>query len=220
MSEQSEQPPISQYKRVALFGGSFDPIQKAHVQIAELAKERFALDAVIFIPAKQNPFKGSPSANEMHRLNMIHLAIEENKAFQVSDFELRQSAEAPSYTIDTINFFLRTKAPQDKLFFIMGSDLLRELPKWKSVETLLGLLDGVICILRPPEDIATIASLRPFLSQQSLQKLQDGFLAEAVTPISSSAARMAIAESKDTAQFLNPKVARYILDNGLYQTFS
>src|SRR5690606_21131049 len=103
--------------KVGLFGGSFNPPHLAHLIVAELVREQFGLDQVLWIPALIPPHKReSRLASAEHRLEMTRLAVASNPAFAVSDLELRRSGV--SYTVDTVRT-LQTANPSVSYFLII-----------------------------------------------------------------------------------------------------
>lgn len=112
--------------RVALFGGSFDPVHQGHLVVAEVLRHVERLDRVVFVPAWRSPHKRRSVAAPEDRLAMLRLAVRGNPAFRISDVELRQSA--PSYTIDTIRAWRRASGERPTL--LLGGDALLDLPSW------------------------------------------------------------------------------------------
>ncbi len=118
-------------KRVAIFGGSFDPIHHGHLLIAEWIRDELQFQKVIFVPTHIHPLKHNPGVTAAHhRLAMVKLAIQSNEFFEVSDIEIRK--ETVSYTIDTIREFQKVYPPKDyQLYFLIGQDNLNQLHLWK-----------------------------------------------------------------------------------------
>ena len=113
---------------IGLMGGTFNPVHRAHLRIAEEALVACRLDRVLFIPAADPPHK--PLAGEVSfaaRCEMVRLAISGNSKFELSEIEGER--EGKSYSIDTIGFF-RKQCPDDQLFFIIGSDSFFEFGLW------------------------------------------------------------------------------------------
>jgi nicotinate-nucleotide adenylyltransferase len=108
--------------KVAIFGGTFNPIHYGHLLLAESAREQLALDRVVFIPANLPPHKRTAHvvSGEV-RLELIRLAIRDQPAFVVSDIELQRPAV--SYTLETIKI-LRRQLPEAKLYLLIGQDML------------------------------------------------------------------------------------------------
>jgi nicotinate-nucleotide adenylyltransferase len=113
--------------RIALFGGTFDPVHWGHLLLAESARSAFRLDRVIFVPTGLPPHKAPPVASAADRWRMLRLAIAGNPAFVADDWEIRQKRVVYSY--ETIDYF-RRRWPKSELFFIVGTDMLQILPKW------------------------------------------------------------------------------------------
>ena len=127
---------------IGIFGGSFDPPHQGHLEVARAAQRHAQLDKVLFIPAKQNPFKEEiPHAADEFRIEMIQALIEMDPLFLIDERELQRPS--PSYTIDTIRT-LSAEFPQDKLFLIIGSDSLQSLSKWKDSDEICKLIAGLI----------------------------------------------------------------------------
>jgi nicotinate-nucleotide adenylyltransferase len=128
--------------KIALFGGTFDPIHHAHLLLARAAREQFAFDQVIFIPAAESPFKpdGEP-ANGKDRLAMIQLAIAGEPAFAVDPLEIDRGGV--SYSIDTVRIFA-ARFPQAELFLLIGEDHARSLRQWHEFEVLEKLVRFVV----------------------------------------------------------------------------
>jgi len=121
---------------VILFGGSFDPIHKGHIEIINQAVN--LADKVIVIPNYLNPLKNSFSAPAELRLKWLKESIN-NPKVEISDYELKQNK--PCYTIDTIKHF---KQFYDKISFIIGADNLSTLDKWKNINELKKLVEFIV----------------------------------------------------------------------------
>ena len=115
-------------KRIAIYGGTFDPVHHAHLILAREAIERFGLRQVIFVPAAVSPLrKAAPIASGEIRLAMLQAAIMDQPGFAVDDCELRRPS--PSYTIDTVEE-IRKRERDAEIYLIVGDDHVRDLPRW------------------------------------------------------------------------------------------
>jgi len=121
---------------VILFGGSFDPIHKGHIEIINQATN--LADKVIVVPNYLNPLKNGFSAPANLRLKWLKETIN-NPKVEISDYEIKQNK--PCYTIDTIKHF---KQFYDKISFIIGADNLASLNKWKNIEELKKLVTFIV----------------------------------------------------------------------------
>jgi nicotinate-nucleotide adenylyltransferase len=137
-----------QPRRVALFGGSFDPIHSGHLAVARSADRRFNFDEIHFIPASRPPHKLKQHlAPFPHRFAMVALACADHPHFVPSLAEAGEdfSGIQLHYSIDTVRYFRHTyNGPGDRVFFIVGADAFLDIPMWKEYEALLGLCDFVI----------------------------------------------------------------------------
>ena len=135
-------------RRIALFGGSFDPIHSGHLGAARAADRRFNFDEIHFIPASRPPHKLKQHlAPFPHRFAMVALACTEHPHFVPSLAEAGEdfSGTQLRYSVDTVRYFRQAcHGHGDRIFFIVGADAFLDIPIWKEYETLLGLCDFII----------------------------------------------------------------------------
>ncbi len=120
--------------KTALFGGSFDPVHLGHIEIVNKAFENLDIDRLIIMPNYLNPLKNSFSAPPQIRLNWLKKVFT-NPKIEISDFEI--SKNRPVYSIESVKYF----KPD---YFIIGSDNLYSLDKWKNIDELLKLTEFVV----------------------------------------------------------------------------
>ncbi len=129
--------------RIAIFGGSFDPAHTEHICVAERAIAELALDKLFVMPAHAPPHKkGKELTADAARLEMCRLAFAKVDRAEVSDYEIRQGGT--SYTYLTCKHF-KEKYPQAQLFWIVGTDMLRDFPTWKNPEEILSYATLAVC---------------------------------------------------------------------------
>lgn len=194
--------------RIGLLGGSFDPVHRAHIALAQAALDQLGLDQVQLLPARQPWQKPTLSASAQHRLAMLELAIGERAGLVINDSEL--SRAPPTYTIDTLQALQKTH----DYFWLLGSDQLNNLPSWHRWREVVALVT-LVAVNRPgaikpmPDELQTALDL----GQAHLIHLD-------FEPIeaSSTALRQALAGGCDTGNWLDPAVADYIKANRLYQS--
>jgi nicotinate-nucleotide adenylyltransferase len=189
-------------RRIALFGGTFDPVHAGHLRIAELAREQAQLDEVVFLPCQQSPHKESRCiATAEQRLSMLKLATTE-PWMKVDDFELQQPP--PSFSVDTLRHFLKAQ-PNVDWHWIMGSDQWLALPRWKEPEvlaqhlTFLVLPRGQAPEIRIGYHMQVLVGEHPASSTELRDEANPHFLDPAWLP---------------------PRVRDYILTQKLYLPFS
>jgi nicotinate-nucleotide adenylyltransferase len=117
-------------RRLAVFGGTFDPVHHGHLIAAEEARHALALDQVLFVPAAVPPHKlGASMAHAEHRVAMLALALAGNPAFALSRMDLDRPG--PHFTVDMLRLLAAELGPDVELFFLMGADSLVDLPTWR-----------------------------------------------------------------------------------------
>lgn len=140
-------------KRIALYGGTFDPVHVGHLDIARRVSKLFEIDKVLFVPAQMAPHKiGRPVTQPIHRYAMLSLATQNDPQLLISTFEL----DAPDrrYTVDTVEHFQRELGDSTELFFIMGADSWSEIATWREWERLLTITNHIV-VTRPGYELET-----------------------------------------------------------------
>lgn len=138
-------------KRIAFYGGSFDPLHNGHLKIAQKLTEVFELDEFVFIPAFHAPHKKEKKpTSAFHRYAMLCLATNDETKIKVSKMEL-DLPEKP-YSIETLTK-LKTELPDAKVFFVMGADSWQEITTWREWEKVLTIVN-IIVVTRPPIEIS------------------------------------------------------------------
>jgi nicotinate-nucleotide adenylyltransferase len=186
--------------RLAIFGGTFDPIHKAHITMAREAADRFGLDRVLFVPAGNPPHKsGGALASYEDRFRMAELAAQGDARFVVSRLE---EGEGRSYSIETIEKVRARLAPDDKLFFLIGADAFAEIETWHRWQDLIASV-AFLVVSRPGHRYRIPEGAR-------VERLETLDL-----PVSSSEIRAALASGKRPEE-IPEVVLEYIYRNGLY----
>jgi nicotinate-nucleotide adenylyltransferase len=128
--------------RIALYGGTFDPIHHGHLILARDAREELALDRVLFIPAAISPHKlHCAPASGQDRCRMIEAAIADEPGFSVEPIEILR--EGPSYAVETVEA-LRAAWPDAELFYLIGHDNIAKLDTWHRIEDLRRMVEFVV----------------------------------------------------------------------------
>ncbi len=128
--------------RLALYGGTFDPVHHGHLLLARDALDELTLDRVIFIPSALSPHKlaSNPAPSDL-RLHMLAAALADEPGFAIDVGELTRPG--PSFTIDTVER-LRDAHPGAQLYYLIGADNLRELHTWRRIDDLRRLVEFVV----------------------------------------------------------------------------
>lgn len=211
-------------RRVGLYGGTFDPVHKAHLQLASSALTDLHLDRVIFLPAASPPHKQELQITAFkHRFAMLELACRTEDNFTCSVVEA--NLPVPSYTIDTLHYFHHHLSAEIDLFFLMGSDALLDIINWKSYKEILSCVSLLVCN-REGDDLEEIAAMMNQLAYEnqgshwsSRNKDRDIiFLDAKPDDISSTEIRNQLTMRKSSVEkLLPPGVYSYIRKFRLYQ---
>ena len=138
-------------KRIAFYGGSFDPIHNGHLTIAQKIIEVFRLDEFVFIPAFHAPHKKNKQVSSaFHRYAMLSLATANIDEVKVSTIEL-DAPERP-YSIETLSKLKSELGETHQIFFVIGADSWQEITTWRDWETLLKLVNFIV-VTRPNYEI-------------------------------------------------------------------
>jgi nicotinate-nucleotide adenylyltransferase len=187
-------------RKIALFGGTFDPVHLGHIHLATLAKDALKLDEVRFLPCRISPHKSdSQPASGEDRCEMLRLATADIPWAVVDDFELQQPG--PSYSYQTAEA-MAERFPDARLFWIMGGDQWDSLPRWKNPERLAELVEFIV------------------LARGDAPQTREGYRLNLVPdsghPASATAIREAASHGEATHPWLDPQVAKWITGKGLY----
>ena len=189
--------------RLCVFQGTFDPIHNAHLKLADFVAANFDYDKILFIPAFLPPHKEEPETDFVHRFNMVKLAIEGSKIFEVSDIESKLGGT--SYTYLTILELYKKYELEGKIGFIIGEDAFNQIESWYESDKLKELVDFILFSRSANKD--DFAKLRSKGYNYTYADLK-------FTNISSSQLRECI---KDSCEFIPRKVEEYIDRNKLYE---
>jgi nicotinate-nucleotide adenylyltransferase len=188
--------------KLAIFGGTFDPVHEAHLAVARHAAGSFHLDRVLFVPAAWPPHKaGVTGASYEDRVHMLELACQGEARFEVSRLE---EHTVRSYSIDTI---LKVRAgldAADELSFIIGADAFAEIALWKRWREVVEAVRFIV-VSRPGHIYGVPQGARV----ERLDCLE--------LPVSSSGIRRALAAGERPTE-ISAQVLEYILRHGLYGT--
>ena len=201
-------------ERIALYGGSFNPVHCGHVIISRAIAERLNLDRVIFFPSATPPHKEADAlADAEHRAQMVRLAIKGEAIFGFSDFDLKRSG--PSYTIDTIQDFRNRLGPGTRLHWIIGADSLPELPFWHRIGELVDLCE-IVTAARAGLEPIDWDQLRLTLNDAQIGHLRQGILDTPIIEVSSTDIRSRIRTERSIRYLVPDAVISYIERHGLY----
>lgn len=207
--------------RIGIYGGSFDPVHRGHLTLARACQEQASLDEVWFTPTAVQPLKRhGPHATDGQRVAMLELAIDSDRsepgrprprsiAWRVCTLEIERGGF--SYTIDTLRQ-LHTELPEAELFFMIGADASRDIPRWKDPVGIFQLATPLIVRRagEPEPDLDAIAQLCSATHQPKIVEMQP-------VDVSSSDIRRRIAAGESIENMVPGAVAQYIAEHTIYR---
>ncbi len=220
-------------RRIAVYGGTFDPVHTGHEAVARNLLGLFGLDEVLFVPAFVAPHKRDRKVSPaFDRHAMLALATQDEERFRVSTVEL--SAPEKPYTVETLTRFRDSLGETARLFFVMGADSWEEITTWREWERVLTLIDQLV-VTRPGYELPTghvtdavrerVVDVRGASRTQVEEELGKGggprvYLTDAARlRASATDVRAAVArgDQQELDRLVAPAVAAYIRKYGLYR---
>lgn len=201
-----------QNKAIAIFGGSFNPPLNSHLELAkQIIKNLNYIKKIIFVPVSTKYDRKNNLIDDAHRYNMLKLMCNEEKKLEVSDIELSYGRQL--YTIETLDIF-KNKYPEYDIYFIMGTDNLKDLHTWMEPEKILKYYK-VIVLERDGDNLEEIIE-----SEELLRKNKESIIKiKKIKPIklSSTEIREKIKNGENVESFFKKEVLEYIDKNRLYK---
>lgn len=202
-----------EYKKIGIFGGTFNPIHIGHLIVAEAVRESFGLDRILFVPSGVPPHKSYEEVTVAeHRYAMVECAVRSNPYFEASRIEVDRAGF--TYTVDTLNSLRGLYGKAAEIYFIIGADVVNELTTWKDFRKVFGLC-RFIAVGRPGCDAAS--------AESGIKRLKERYNISVETveapliDISSTSIREYV-KSRRSIKYLVPEcVEEYIHINELYR---
>lgn len=195
--------------RIGIMGGTFNPPHNGHIHAARQAAAAMQFDRLLLMPDNVPPHKTMPhgSADSEQRLEMTRLMAQCIPSAEVCDMELRRGGR--SYTVDTLRV-LKKEIPDAELFFIIGTDMLLTLDKWREPENICRLAT-LVTVAREEDDHAALAAKAAWLKDKWQARVE--IVDCPALPVSSTDVR---ADRELCRQMVPPAVFAYIEQQGLY----
>ncbi len=201
------------YNKIAIMGGTFNPIHIGHLVAAEAVRQELGIERVIFIPTGNSPHKENDPMYNEHRYLMAVLATVTNPYFEVSRMEIDRTGK--SYTVDTVKELRYMCSKDCEIYFITGADAIEQILTWKDPEELLSIC-RFVAVTRPGYDKTRLEK-----TINTLKKKYKGnivFLEVPALSISSTDIRNRVVANKTIKYLVPDSVENYILKFGLYST--
>ena len=197
--------------RIAMFGGSFDPIHNGHISLAHAFTDKLKLNKVLIIPSYIPPHKLRHSAvTPQQKLDMCRLAFENETKYEVSDIEIKRRGASYTYmTLEELSDIYKG----DKLFLITGADMFMTIHEWKKPEMIFSL--ATVCgVPRNNDDIDSLKKRADYLQTLGAET---EILDAGIMTVSSTEIRNKIKNNEPLTGLVPLSVERYIIENELYK---
>ena len=199
-------------KIMAIFGGSFNPPLVSHFELAkQILENNNNVEKIVFVPVS-NKYKKIDLIDDNHRYNMLKLMCEDEEKLEVSDIEIKCKKQL--YTIETLDIFKKKYGKEFEMYFVMGTDNLKELETWKEPERLLNEYK-IIVLGRNADNIDSIIEESILLKKYKDSIIQIKGINR--INISSTMIRNKIKSNEDVNEYLPKKILDYIKQNDLYK---
>lgn len=199
-------------KKIGILGGTFNPVHKGHLWLAQEFSHRLSLDVLLLVPTKLPTHKQVPDlASAEHRLEMCRLAAEPF-GFLVSDVEITRPTR--SYTVLTLRE-LHGQFPGDEFYLLMGEDMFLTLQNWKEPETIFSM--AKLCVSPRSFDPGNLQRLRQYARTLEPFGAQSLLVPIPYLPVSSTEIRQAVQNGGEFRQWVPAAVADYIAAHHLYE---
>ena len=203
-----------------ILGGTFDPLHRGHLDVAEAARAALGLDRIVFVPARVPSHRGAPQASAAHRFAMTALAVQPYGHLLVSDIEMHD--DTPSYTAVTLGRLASLGLDPARTFFLTGADAFLDIRTWHNYPAVLDLSHFAV-VSRPGHPATRMPEWLPDLAARmrrvpcDVPREPSILLVDAPTAaVSSTDVRRLAASGGAIGDLVPPAVADYILKHDLY----
>lgn len=198
-------------KKVGIYGGTFDPVHRGHISLADSACRECGLDRLIFMPDYISPFKQDKEVSSGEdRYKMLESILHYNPAFSISAYELTKGG--PSYTIETLEHW--DSILDDEIYFVLGFDSAVEIDTWKRGEDILRKFP-LITAVRPGVDVSDGLAKIDALRKKNGANIS--ILSMDPVDASSTTIRERVKKGMSIKELVMPETEEYIFEHNLYR---
>lgn len=202
---------MTSLRKIGIMGGTFNPVHKGHLTLAENAYEQFELEMVYFMPSSNPPHKDQKTIiSDEHRVNMVQLAIKDNPHFAISMLELQRAGT--TYTVDTLDYL--TKQDSDTTYyFILGADSLFQIETWQESDRIFKMAQIVVATRYHISEEKIIEQIKHL---ENTYHANIDILKGRSIDVSSKQIRESILENLSIKDYVPDEVEEYIHKHRLY----
>ena len=212
---------MSKNDYIGVFGGSFDPIHKGHIESLKSVTEKLNLSKVLVIPNKVSPLKDLSVASSMEKIKMLEIAFKDLKEIEIEDYELKK--EGPSFMIETLQYLDKKIGKKKHFLLIIGEDSFQSFHRWKNYQHILKMT-SLLVMNRPDlnNDLTTKAIelhqdyIENTYGDNNFKKGKIYFIRIKPNPASSTHIRENIDDQSVLAEGLDDDVLKYLKEQKIY----
>ena len=206
---------------IGIFGGSFDPIHKGHIESLKSVTEQLNLSKVLVIPNKVSPLKDLSVASSLEKIKMLEIAFKDFKEIEIEDYELKK--EGPSFMIETLQYLDKKLGKKKHFLLIIGEDSFQSFHRWKNYQHIIKMT-SLLIMNRPglKNDLTTNAIeihqdyIENIHGDNNFKKGKIYFIRIKPNPASSTHIRENIADQSVLAEGLDDDVLKYLQEQKIY----
>ena len=212
---------MSKNDYIGIFGGSFDPIHKGHIESLKSVTEKLSLSKVLVIPNKVSPLKDLSVASSLEKIKMLEIAFKEFKEIEIEDYELKK--EGPSFMIETLQYLNKKLGKEKHFLLIIGEDSFQSFNRWKNYQHIVKMT-SILVMNRPGlnNDLTTKAIelhqdyIENTCRDNNFKKGKIYFIKIKPNPASSTNIRENIDDKSVLAEGLDDDVLKYLQEQKIY----
>ena len=206
---------------IGIFGGSFDPIHKGHIESLKSVTEKLSLSKVLVIPNKVSPLKDLSVASSLEKIKMLEIAFKDFKEIEIEDYELKK--EGPSFMIETLQYLEKKLGKKKHFLLIIGEDSFQSFNRWKNYQHIIKMT-SLLVMNRPglKNDLTTKAielhqdCIENTYGDNNFKKGKIYFIKIKPNPASSTFIRENIDDDSVLSEGLDDDVLKYLKEHKIY----
>ena len=212
---------MSKKDYIGIFGGSFDPIHKGHIESLKSVTKKLNLSKVLVIPNKVSPLKNLSVASSLEKIKMLEIAFKDFKEIEIEDYELKK--EGPSFMIETLQYLDKKLGKKEHFLLIIGEDSFQSFHRWKNYQHIIKMT-SLLVMNRPglDNDLTTKAIelhqdyIENTYGDINFKKGKIYFIKIKPNPVSSTHIRENIDDQSVLAEGLDDDVLKYLQVQKIY----
>lgn len=212
---------MSKKDYIGIFGGSFDPIHKGHIESLKSVTKKLNLSKVLVIPNKVSPLKDLSVASSLEKIKMLEIAFKDFKEIEIEDYELKK--EGPSFMIETLQYLDKKLGKKEHFLLIIGEDSFQSFHRWKNYQHIIKMT-SLLVMNRPglDNDLTTKAIelhqdyIENTYGDNNFKKGKIYFIKIKPNPASSTHIRENIDDESILAEGLDDDVLKYLQEQKIY----